>query len=333
MQIFNELDADQKLIIMTEVANSSLKCWRLADTCDVKLLGYRENAVFKVTTADGQKFALRVHRHDYHTPDAIRSEMLWTQSLSEAQVYSPLPIAGKDGEFIQLIPHTECDAVHTVDLLEWFGGSQPAEGKMVETFKMLGKINARIHKHARTWKRPDGFNRLEWDEKGLLGDMPNWGKFSDLEMLSNSQISLLNNARDNVLAQMISYGKSDDNYGLIHADLMPENIMINGDEVRVIDFDDGGFGWNMYDPATAFFMVCEEEFYPEARMSWLDGYQSILPLSSQDLQAIDALMVARGLIVLGWAHTRGGLLEDDLIEWLVSVTCNLAKEYLAKLEC
>ena len=33
-------------------------------------------------------------------------------------------------------------------------------------------------------------------------------------------------------------------------DLVRENVMVDGDKLQLIDFDDGGFGFNLYDLAT-----------------------------------------------------------------------------------
>ncbi len=40
-------------------------------------------------------------------------------------------------------------------------------------------------------------------------------------------------------------------WGLIHADLRPSNIMIDGADLTVIDFDDCGFTWFLDDFASA----------------------------------------------------------------------------------
>ena len=38
---------------------------------------------------------------------------------------------------------------------------------------------------------------------------------------------------------------------MIHADLVPENVLVDGDSIRLIDFDDAGFGWHHFEIATA----------------------------------------------------------------------------------
>ena len=47
------------------------------------------------------------------------------------------------------------------------------------------------------------------------------------------------------------YGKKPDRYGLIHSDLNINNILVDGDQVKILDFDDCGYGWLLFDFSTA----------------------------------------------------------------------------------
>ena len=330
MTDFNTLPAEDRAARLEHLARASLPHWGIDSDSDLKLLGFRENAVFRVTTPGGTRYAIRVHRAGYHSPEAVRSELTWTDALASNGVYSPAGLKTTGGDLIKVMDHEDVGVPHVVDVLEWFDGAPPAEENVVENFLMLGEINARIHDHAQNWVRPDGFDRHAWDAEGLLGAKPLWGHFAGLSTLTADQRGLFQRAQDAVRTHMSDYGTGADRYGLIHADLMPENIMVRGKDVRVIDFDDGGFGWFMYDPATALFMHRDEDHYEAVRNAWIEGYRKVLPLSDEDLDAIDALEIARGLIGLGWAHTRPGMLPDEFIAWFIDVTTRLATDYLEK---
>ena len=75
MTEFDTLSSDEKLKMMEKVARSALGNWALSADSRLDLLGYRENAVFKVSTPAGEQYAMRVHRHDYHTADQIKSDL------------------------------------------------------------------------------------------------------------------------------------------------------------------------------------------------------------------------------------------------------------------
>ena len=44
-----------------------------------------------------------------------------------------------------------------------------------------------------------------------------------------------------------------DRYGLIHCDFLPENLLKDGKTLRIIDFDDCGYDWHLFDIATSMF--------------------------------------------------------------------------------
>ncbi len=64
---------------------------------------------------------------------------------------------------------------------EFMSGWEPtpqADG-IVPAFRELGAISARLHGHARRWKRPDTFRRKVWNFDTMLGSRPLWGDWRD----------------------------------------------------------------------------------------------------------------------------------------------------------
>ena len=100
------------------------------------------------------------------------------------------------------------------------------------------------------------------------------------------------------------WGKGPDRYGLIHADLMPENLIVSDDGVRLIDFDDCGFGWYLYDPASALLPYYGQDFYPDLLNAWAAGYRGIRPLSDEALNEMPTFLLLRCFYGLGWLQTR-----------------------------
>ena len=46
-------------------------------------------------------------------------------------------------------------------------------------------------------------------------------------------------------------GQGPNVFGLIHADAHLDNVLFDGQQARLIDFDDCGFGYRIYDVAVA----------------------------------------------------------------------------------
>jgi len=330
MSDFYKLPVEKQIESVQKLAVSALTRYEISDEATATLLAHRENTVFQIgDAASGRRFVLRVHRAGYHSDDAVRSELAWMIALNESGVFTPAVIAGKNGDRLQVVEHEEVPDPRQCDMLGWVEGAQPDPQNIVASYRMLGEINARIHQQAARWEPPPFFERHSWDEDGMLGDDPLWGRFRDLEKLTGNQIELFCKARDAARTRLIEFGKADDRYGLIHADLMPDNIMVSDGDVRVIDFDDCGFGWNLYDLATALLLHLGQDYYDAICGSWVEGYRTARELPDDHLEMLPTLLIARGLVALGWVHTRRETVLAQLAtDMLIDGMNRLAEEYL-----
>ena len=83
--------------------------------------------------------------------------------------------------------------------------------------------------------------------------------------------------------------------------MVRENIMLDGDEMHIIDFDDGGWGYRLFDVATALLKNRTEATYPELQRALISGYHSQRLLDVEDL---DLFMALRALTYVGWIVDR-----------------------------
>jgi Ser/Thr protein kinase RdoA (MazF antagonist) len=92
---------------------------------------------------------------------AIASELAWLIDLrNSGVVISPLPIKGVDGELIQELAHGRMKRPRSIVLFEWETGAEPGIGDDLSSpFEALGEVAARMHIHARNWRRPPCFER------------------------------------------------------------------------------------------------------------------------------------------------------------------------------
>ncbi len=109
--------------------------------------------------------------------------------------------------------------------------------------------------------------------------------------------------RDAIRAVLDRYGVDARTYSLIHADLHFDNVLVDGDRLAVIDFDDSGFGWHQYDLAVVLTGHPAERFDLNFA-SLLRGYRRVRALPDEDAALVPMLVVVRALALLGWIERR-----------------------------
>jgi Ser/Thr protein kinase RdoA (MazF antagonist) len=332
MTAFEHLDHQQQLAILLEVAEAATAHYALPANLSVKMINLSENATYKVEAPDGQRWALRIHRDGYHSKAAIASELSWLIDLRDTGVVvTPRPVKGLDGEIIQMVGHGLLPRPRHVVLSEWEAGSEPGIGDDLSApFEVLGEVTARMHLHTRRWRRPPWFIRLTWDFETSLGEeKPHWGRWRDGMGVDANRAKLFGRTVELIGSRLAAYGKSAGKFGLIHCDLRLANLLIDGGDVKVIDFDDCGFGWYMYDAATPVSFYEHEPQVPELVESWKKGYRRVIKLPKSDSDEIPTFIMLRRLLLVAWIGSHA---ETDLAKSMglpyTEGTVGLCEDYL-----
>lgn len=334
MADFDALSHDQQLPILLELAQHATLLYSLPEGVNVKLLNLSENATYKVEAADGRRWALRIHRDGYHSKTAIASELAWLVDLRNMGVVTtPVPVQGRDGEIIQQLGHSRMPRPRNIVLFDWETGAEPGIGEDLSApFEVLGEVTARMHLHAKGWKRPTWFNRLTWDFDTSLGETgPHWGRWRDGMGVDPEKQKLFGRTVQVIGNRLSSYGKSPERYGLIHCDLRLANLLTDGRAVKVIDFDDCGFGWYMYDAATPVSFYEHEPQVPGLIESWKQGYRRVIKLTKEDEAEIPTFIMLRRLLLVAWIGSHH---ETDLAKSMglpyTEGTVALCEDYLRR---
>ena len=281
----------------------SLTLWGFSKDAFVSLLTVSENATFQVID-DDSRYVVRVYRPLYHSVDEIESELLWIAALRANKIVrTPRPVPLIAGGMIATFGQAE--AVRYMVAFEFMPGEEPSTGRnLVSRFTELGALTAKLHGHTRVWIPPKGFARKTWDFDTTIGSAPHWGQWENCleltltdKMLLNSTVAIIHKALDN-------YGTSSDRFGLVHADLRLANLLADEDTLAVLDFDDCGFSWYVYDFAAAISFIEEDRQVPELLQAWLSGYRGVAPLTQADEQMIPAFIMMRRIMLTAWLNTH-----------------------------
>jgi Ser/Thr protein kinase RdoA (MazF antagonist) len=271
---------------------------------DLRLIRNRENAVYEMRLPGGARAALRLHRQGYQAEAAIRSELWWCGALSQAGVAVPKPLMAKNGELL-----VRLDSGRLASAIAWVEGEplgeagQPlpgTEAQQAQRHHALGRLVAQVHDVTDTLTLPADFTRPRWDIDGLTGETPFWGRFWEHPALTRDEAATLRSARDFTRERLIAHGKTA-GLGPIHADVLRENVLVNDHSLSLIDFDDSGIGFRLYDLGTVMSQNLYQPNRQALREALVEGYAS---LRQVDFKLVDVFTLARTLASVGWAAPR-----------------------------
>lgn len=297
----------------------------------ISVLAQSENVVCKIVT-DDRRAVMRFHRPGYTTLDDMKSEVEWVKALGEAGLPVPEAIQTIDGHYYVEV---EVDGVAIqVGAVAWVSG-QPVkqavdlnDPALAAHYRSIGVLAAKIRKNADSWSPPAGFSRRRWDNDGLVGDDPLWGRFWEADGLTADQQQVFIAVRDQLREELAATSTGPDRFGLIHADLHLGNVMSDGDSLTVIDFDDAGYGWFMYELAVALFSVLESDHFGECKHQMLEGYRSVVDLDESEATLIDMFLVVRALVNIGWLDARRELTDYEWFAADAAKAASMARRYL-----
>ena len=279
---------------MSDLLRRALPVYALPAETPLTLLNRSENETWRAGD-----LILRLHRQGYHSKPEIASELAWLTALQDLPGLNAVtPIPGALG----LV--TELDGRFVVAFAPIPGQELQPGDDLARWFAPLGEITARLHLHARRWTPPQGFTRKRWDVDTILGPDPHWGNWRQAQGLDPQGEALLARATDALASKLNAYGTGPDTFGLIHADLRLANLMVDGDRLTAIDFDDCGFGWWAYDLAAALSFIETDPRVPGLIACWVEGYARIAPLCAEDRAMIPSLIFLRRVLLTAWLATR-----------------------------
>lgn len=279
---------------MSDLIRRALPAYGLPEDTPLTLLNRSENETWRAGD-----LILRLHRQGYHTKPEIASELSWLAALQDLPGLNAVtPIPGAQGLVTQ-VDHRYLVAFAPISGQELHPGED-----LARWFAPLGEITARLHLQSRQWTRPGAFTRKRWDVETILGPQPHWGHWRQAQGLNATGEALLARATEALATKLHAYGTGTETFGLIHADLRLANLMVDGDRLTAIDFDDCGFGWWAYDLASALSFIETDPRLPDLIAAWVQGYTRIAPLRAEDRAMIPSLILLRRVLLTAWLSTR-----------------------------
>lgn len=293
------------------LAREAQEVWDAAG--DPRLISLRENAVYEVMLPETGRAVLRLHRRGYQGEIAVRSELWWLSALADRGHPVPRPLLTPDGA-----PLARIADGRIASMLSWIEGAQAGQGNVplpgdaadqIRLMASIGRALGELHVTTDNLHLPSWFRRPRWDAEGLLGPDPLWGPFWEHPLADADERRLLAEMRRATADRLAAYAAQGADQGLIHADVLRENVLRTDHRAALIDFDDCGFGFRLYDLGTALSQSLTEPNLPEIVTALGEGYATIRGLTTADRAILPWMTLLRCLASAGWAVPR--LAPDD----------------------
>lgn len=273
---------------------------------EIQLLKYSENYNWLVTT-ESSRYVLRVCRQGYHKRDELLGELLWLKELKETtDIKMPEIIPNKEGHLLSQIGGYDCTMFSFLkgETLRYIQGD-----RLLYYLKEIGQIAAKLHNQVQGYHGEKKFSRFTWDLEDLLGETSRVGDWKDNPFLVQGEVKEYEKAIAIIERKLQEYGKTKQNFGLIHSDLNINNVLVYDTVVQIIDFDDCGYGWFLYDLSTS--VLEYDDGIQEKINAWLEGYQRERILSEKDIAMIPTFVILRKIVRLGWIASH---IENDTVK-------------------
>ncbi|AIE85238.1 phosphotransferase enzyme family protein [Fimbriimonas ginsengisoli] len=261
-------------------------------------LNHAENTTYRVESPEGI-FCLRVCRPGYQSDANVESEIEFMSALRKAGIEAPQPYL--DRVVKASVP--EVPEARNCVLLSWQPGEFRRGGYTPEDARQLGEAMARMHEFSARWTPPAGFDRQNLH--GWALESPKPMAFSEPNPLITEEDRDLLQVVDREARQLLGEIPRDrDNFGLIHADLHHGNVLFDEAGLHLIDFDDTGWGFWLYDFAAALAYLATKPQYLEARAAMLAGYEQVRRLPPGTEERLEPFIRLRLAGICNWILVR-----------------------------
>ena len=305
-----------------DAANRAVQYFPI-EAMDIQPVMESENVTFKVSVRDeATQYVLRLHRPGYNSLKELESERMWVQALEQTEIPVPGLLRTREGQHFVPIDMAGTGKQRFAGMTTWLPGQPLVEfmesgiddAERIKRISRIGEIAAVFNNQSARWSLPAGFTRRRLDLDSLLGANPFWGRFWEHPALGRAERQLLLRTRRKLAASIEQYGEQPDSFSLIHADLTLDNLIYDGHDLAVIDFDDCAFGWHLHD-LTAMLIECvHEPDFEDMQDAMLAGYRRKRELKSRDIDRLPDFLLVRGMAIIGWFYQRPEVIAPEYFE-------------------
>jgi Ser/Thr protein kinase RdoA (MazF antagonist) len=262
-------------------------------TCQLIKAGINDTYL---VTDNADKFVFRVYSLNWRSKLEIEEEIKLLNQLKENDISISYPLPDKVSNYIQTLSAPEGDRFA---VLFTFASGEKQHIISEETHFQIGQLIARIHKITISQK----LNRIDYTPEVILVDsLKNVSTFLKSDTV---EMDFMKSAQTYLLKEFENANIAEIRQGVVHLDIWFDNLNITNDnKVTIFDFDFCGNGWLCLDIAYYILQLHNIEKY-EAKDyqpkvdSFIQGYESVTPISAEEKRLIPMLGVSLYFFYLG----------------------------------
>ncbi|MGE5654773.1 MAG: phosphotransferase enzyme family protein [Bacillota bacterium] len=255
---------------------------------------HNENITYSIVDCQTQRhYLLRIHQPIslnlwgiQHTFEGLLSEFAFLVALQEAtDLGLQHPVANTHGSFVTTIYDSDDGKAILCTLLTWVEGEtlSKLEIEMEKPVRQMAAVAAEMHCFSQQWQHPFPLTRPVYDTRKYHHLVDCIGYGVEKKVFAPEQYDIIRETMAQITTVLAPLMYLPEYWGIIHADLGPGNVVVNGDRVTPIDFSFSGYGYYLFDLGGA-----AAALKPQLRQTYLDAYQRANPIRDADWRVVES---------------------------------------------
>lgn len=270
------------------------------EPASLRLISQDYNIVYRFV-AEGRAYYLRICHAVLHPLPKARQAMRFLRFLADNDAPVGKPAQSARGNYIELLP----GGYYAAAQREAPGTAMSQHLLDLSVYEAWGEALGKLHAAARRFQ-PDPASAYQFPTVQRF-----WRNIAATVRQSSP-------ALQRVYAELTDYMRSlpPRDYGLIHGDYRPGNVIWDGSVARAIDFDEPNYHWYIADVARALMELAGQarERRREFRDAFMAGYLSQHAIDAFWVAQLPAFVQHRALLMHMWDVQEGGA-GGELARW------------------
>jgi Ser/Thr protein kinase RdoA (MazF antagonist) len=295
MKDFDDLTTRGKALRLRRLAHNALEQYSLPVT-RIRLITNETNGVFRVDTADGEKYVIRVGLPGRRSLAQVRSETMWMDAIRrETNLLVPAPEPNRQGEFVTTASAPGVPEPRLCVVTRWISGIDIQDNLTPANIEKWGAFIGQLHQHGANFNSPPDFEIGCYDrvfpyEKPVLfapenEDIVTPSRREMVKMVEGYVVEAIDRLKANGELMIVTHG-----------DMHGWNAMVSRGRIAAIDFEDLIWAWPIQDVGVTLYYYRRRDNYQEIRDAFKQGYESVWPWPERYPNELETFIAARILV-------------------------------------